>query len=72
MDNSYFSQRISPVSNYNFINTGSIVAVPKDLLDVTGTQFYEYNDIQGGSGASKTSSGKLDAISTLYTEDGID
>lgn len=39
---------------------------------MTGTEFYEINDIQGGSNPSKTSDGKPDVISTLYNNDAVD
>ena len=63
---------ISDISNKNFVsNNVWIWGVPENLLYVTGTEFYEYKDLQEGPDVYKTD-GEEDAISLLYSTEDVD
>ena len=46
-------------------------AVPTNFFNVTSTEFFLYNSIQGGVGVDEVS-GKPDVVSMLYTDEGVD
>jgi len=63
---------IEAINYFAYIDDPNLLGIPENYFDVTGTEFYEINDIQGGSNPSKTSDGKPDVISTLYNDDAVD
>ena len=63
---------ISDISNKNFVSNNVLIwGVPENLLYVTGTEFYEYKDLQEGPDVYKTD-GEEDAISLLYSTEDVD
>ena len=50
----------------------NIFSVPEKFFNVTGTEFYEYKELQPGVKAKETPSGEKDAISLLYSDESVD
>ena len=54
------------------VTKAKFIGVPENFLDVTGTEFYEINDIQEGANPTLTMDNKPNVISTLYNDDGVE
>lgn len=69
-----FYERISDILQFNIIfSNAKLIGVPENFLNVTGTDFYDYKEVQRHvEGTRKTADGKFDAISLLYSDDAVD
>ena len=68
-----FTERISDINDFQVLfQNDNIYSVPENFFNITGTDFYEYKDLQSGVTATETASGQKDAISLLYSDEGVD
>lgn len=57
---------VRDVTNFSSNSAASFQAIPEDFFEVTGTDFFLYNDVQGGVDIDEIG-GKPNAIQLLYT-----
>lgn len=63
----------SDVNNFSAVfKSTNLAAVPPNYLNVTLDELYVYDSLQSGVDTTKTSNGKKDAISLLYSQEEVD